>query len=187
MVNMRLSADDWIDAALQGLLADGPAAVAVQPLARSLGATKGSFYWHFSSRADLLRAVLERWLVVATDEPIAMVEATGDDPGAKLRSFAHQLAEHTAANPGQLLLAGEGQDNEVRTALETAATRRVGYFAKLLRAAGHQRGPAQRRATNAYAACLGHAELAHAAPQSLPSSARGRRDLLDDLVDLLLA
>jgi hypothetical protein len=95
--------------------------------------------------------------------------------------------EHVAANPGQLLLPVEGEDDEVRAALETAATRRVGYLAKLLRAAGHQRGPAQRRATNTYAACLGHAQLAHAAPHALPTSARGRRDLLDELLDVLMA
>lgn len=187
MVNTRLSAEDWIAAALRGLLADGPGAIAVQPLARSLGATKGSFYWHFTSRADLLRAVLERWLVVGTDDEIAAVEATGDEPGAKVRVFARRLVEHIGANPGQLLLPVEGEDDEVRGALEIAAARRVGYLAKLLRAAGHQRGTAQRRATNVYAACLGHAQLAQAAPQALPSSARGRRDLLDELLDVLVA
>ena len=48
----RLSADDWAQAALEQIAEQGVAAVAVEPLARRLGVTKGSFYWHFPSRED---------------------------------------------------------------------------------------------------------------------------------------
>src|SRR3546814_18257468 len=45
----RLSAEDWAQAALDLIAEHGVAAVAVEPLARRLGVTKGSFYWHFPS------------------------------------------------------------------------------------------------------------------------------------------
>ena len=45
--NGRLSAEDWAQAALDLIAEQGVAAVAVEPLARRLGVTKGSFYWHF--------------------------------------------------------------------------------------------------------------------------------------------
>ena len=48
-------------AARTALLAGGPDAVRVEPLARALGVTKGSFYWHFGDRADLLEALLVEW------------------------------------------------------------------------------------------------------------------------------
>ena len=57
----RLSADDWANAALDLIAEQGVASVAVEPLARRLGVTKGSFYWHFPSREALLVAALERW------------------------------------------------------------------------------------------------------------------------------
>ena len=57
----RLSAEDWALAALDVIAESGLAAVAVEPLARRLGVTKGSFYWHFPSREALLVAALERW------------------------------------------------------------------------------------------------------------------------------
>ncbi|MEO7478195.1 MAG: helix-turn-helix domain-containing protein, partial [Lysobacteraceae bacterium] len=41
----RLSAADWAQAALDQLGEQGLAAVGVEPLARRLGVTKGSFYW----------------------------------------------------------------------------------------------------------------------------------------------
>lgn len=57
----RLGRDDWLRAARLRLLRGGPDAVRVEPLARDLGVTKGSFYWHFTDRADLLEALLVEW------------------------------------------------------------------------------------------------------------------------------
>jgi AcrR family transcriptional regulator len=49
------SREDWIRAAGRRLAQGGAAAVAVEALARDLGVTKGSFYWHFRDRAALSR------------------------------------------------------------------------------------------------------------------------------------
>ncbi|HXD37565.1 MAG TPA: helix-turn-helix domain-containing protein, partial [Rhodanobacter sp.] len=57
----RLSAEDWELAALQLIAEQGVGALAVEALARRLGVTKGSFYWHFRTREALLQAALERW------------------------------------------------------------------------------------------------------------------------------
>ena len=61
MATRRLEREDWTRAGLAALERDGVEAVAVVPLARELGVTRGSFYWHFASRDELLRRVLERW------------------------------------------------------------------------------------------------------------------------------
>ena len=58
---LRLSADEWIDAASQATMEGGIATAAVEPLAERLGVTKGSLYWHVPSRDALLEALLERW------------------------------------------------------------------------------------------------------------------------------
>jgi AcrR family transcriptional regulator len=57
----RLSPADWERAALEAIAAKGLGAVAVEPLARTLGVTKGSFYAHFSTRDDLIDAALASW------------------------------------------------------------------------------------------------------------------------------
>ncbi len=46
----RLSRQDWIDATLRELASVGVRGVSVERLAKDLGATKGSFYWHFKDR-----------------------------------------------------------------------------------------------------------------------------------------
>jgi AcrR family transcriptional regulator len=56
-----LGRDDWLKAARLALLQGGVEAVRVERLARTLNVTKGSFYWHFKDRTELLEALLREW------------------------------------------------------------------------------------------------------------------------------
>ncbi|MGA2050720.1 MAG: helix-turn-helix domain-containing protein [Terracidiphilus sp.] len=56
-----LSRDDWLKAARLALLTGGVEAVRVEKLARNLRVTKGSFYWHFKDREELLDLLLREW------------------------------------------------------------------------------------------------------------------------------
>ena len=60
-MDTALQRSDWLRAARRALLHHGPDGVRVEPLARELGVTKGSFYWHFRDRKALLDALLEDW------------------------------------------------------------------------------------------------------------------------------
>src|SRR5438093_1037350 len=75
-----LSAGDWARAALEMLAQRGIEAVAVEVLAQRLRVTKGSFYWHFRSRAALLEAALREWETSATR---ARGAGTARWPGAR--------------------------------------------------------------------------------------------------------
>jgi len=57
----RLKRGDWLAAGLAGLEQRGPEALAAEPLARQLGTTKGSFYWHFKDVPTFRQAVAEAW------------------------------------------------------------------------------------------------------------------------------
>jgi AcrR family transcriptional regulator len=93
----RLSAEDWEDAALNLIAEQGVGALAVEALARQLGVTKGSFYWHFRTREALLQAALERWEQYGEREIIGQIEAIAD-PRERLpelfRRVAHELHPH---------------------------------------------------------------------------------------------
>lgn len=56
-----LGREAWVEAAMQALARGGIDSVRIEALARRLGVTKGSFYWHFRNRADLHGAMLEIW------------------------------------------------------------------------------------------------------------------------------
>ena len=74
----RGSADLWVDAAYQMLLDGGIEAVKIQPLARALGLSRTSFYWHFAGRDALLDAVVDRWEAKNTGNLVARCEAPAD-------------------------------------------------------------------------------------------------------------
>ena len=74
----RLNRTDWLDAALTSLVRGGIEGVRVERLARDLGVTKGSFYWHFEDRPDLLRGLLDDLCAVAIGEMRHAVQLLAD-------------------------------------------------------------------------------------------------------------
>src|SRR3954469_8410345 len=81
----RTPRSSWIDEGLRALAAGGPDAVRIEPLAQSLGVTKGGFYWHFDDRRALLEEMLDTWEREGVDVVIERVEAEPGDARAKLR------------------------------------------------------------------------------------------------------
>ncbi len=71
----RLSADIWLRHGLKTLAEQGPSALKAEPLARTLGVSRGSFYWHFSNVEDFCQQVLTAWQQAATREVIVRLES----------------------------------------------------------------------------------------------------------------
>jgi AcrR family transcriptional regulator len=69
-----LGRDDWMKAARLALLRGGVEAVRVELLARELGVTKGSFYWHFRDREELLDALVREWETELLDDIIPRLQ-----------------------------------------------------------------------------------------------------------------
>ncbi|KAB1142401.1 TetR/AcrR family transcriptional regulator [Streptomyces luteolifulvus] len=165
----RLSARDWADAALAAIgEGGGLAAVAVEPLAARLGATKGSFYWHFGSREALIEAALARWVETDTEEIIAAVEVE-PDPEKRLRRLFTQVTRPAGGDPLELSLLASTDHPQVAAALRQVTERRIGYLAGLFTELGFPGDEARRRGLMAYSFYLGHTQLGHAAPSTLPS------------------
>ena len=79
--NSRLGVADWLRAARDELIANGVLAVKVDRLARRLRVTRGSFYWHFKSHADLLERLLESWVATNTAPFKRVLESKHDGQG----------------------------------------------------------------------------------------------------------
>ena len=80
----RTPRSTWIEAGLRALAAGGPDAVRIESLAKTLGVTRGGFYWHFTDRRELLDEMLDTWERATIDEVIERVEGQGGNPEAKL-------------------------------------------------------------------------------------------------------
>jgi AcrR family transcriptional regulator len=185
----RLTADDWTGAALAAIGRGGLAAVAVEPLAAGLGATKGSFYWHFANRDALIEAALQRWESEHTEAVIAMVEAQ-PDPLSKLRTLISAVIESTTipgADSIELAMLATAGHPHVAPVLARVTARRVAYTAELFEGLGLPAEEARHRALLAVTAYLGHAQLAHATPDVVPGSDAERGRYVDRIIDLLTA
>jgi AcrR family transcriptional regulator len=166
----QLTAHDWAAAALSAMGRGGAAAVAVEPLSKVLGATRGSFYWHFSSRGDLVRAALALWERRETEDVIAWVEAV-EGPRERLRTLLLGAPQKTSGPSAdvELALQASVDDADVAEALARVTARRLEYLAAQFAALGHGDEAARERAVMAYSAFLGHAQLGHETPSLAPS------------------
>jgi AcrR family transcriptional regulator len=178
----RLSRQDWVDAALEAIAEGGLAAVAVVPLAERLGATKGSFYWHFPSREALIEAALAAWEQTTTAAVIAEVDAASQDPREQLRLLFKRVTELAARDRIELALLATADHPTVRPILERVTRRRIDFAAELFQRLGFPRADANRRALLAYSTYLGYTQLVHATPQLLPQTQTARRAYLNDVL-----
>jgi AcrR family transcriptional regulator len=156
----HLEREDWIAAGLEALERDGVEAVAVVGLARGLGVTRGSFYWHFGSRDELLAAVLERWEL---EHSAAVLDelATIADPRERLGALLDRAVRKPPTYFARLLDA-EQREPLVAAALARSADARTAAIAAACRELGLAPAEARRRALLAYAAYVGLARGATA-------------------------
>jgi AcrR family transcriptional regulator len=155
-----LSKQDWVEAAIKALGISGFDGVAVEPLARRLGVSKGSFYWHFRELRELVAAVLETWKTRAFDNVIHELESISD-PRRRLAALiraawadpAHLRAE------GALMSAAAAGNELVIPAVREVIALRLEYLRGLYLAMGVSPGQADRWALIAYTAYAGLVQL----------------------------
>lgn len=163
--NGRLSADDWAQAALDLIAEQGVAAVAVEPLARRLGVTKGSFYWHFPSRDALLQAALERWETVEQEAIFGALEAVSE-PHERLRGLIQMVAAEIQSHVIYSALLQALDHPIVQPVIGRVSERRLEYLTVSFRQVGFDRDRARHRARLAYSAYVGFLQLSLQLPQS---------------------
>jgi AcrR family transcriptional regulator len=153
-----LTPQDWVDAALELLVDHGIDAVRVDVLAKRIGVTRGSFYWHFRDRDDLLSAVLRHWQQVTTERLIERWEAAA----AAGQTSAQQVRElmtlprrgRTAARAARIELAMRAwarRDAAARKALDEIDGRRIDWGTGRFRALGFDDEEARARSFLLYA------------------------------------
>jgi AcrR family transcriptional regulator len=151
----QLSAKDWLDQGLKTLAQSGFTALKAEPLAKAMGVSRGSFYWHFADIGAFHAAILKHWRDIAAEQIIANVEAASkhEDPLALLlrRVFGEKLTLESAVRTWATL------DPAARAAVQAIDQRRLGYVEGLLKQSGLPTERAHARAQILYWAFLGFA------------------------------
>ncbi len=162
-----LTAADWAEAALQFIADAGLAALTLDALAARLGVTKGSFYWHFKGRADLVAAALGRWEQRATAEAIKGLDAV-TEPLRRLELMLDAASQPPRSRSLYAALAEAAHDPVVRQVLNRVALARIAYLKACYGELGLAQPLADAKAVFAYAAYRGLLQVAHEAPAALP-------------------
>jgi AcrR family transcriptional regulator len=149
-----LSAEDWIRAATEVLVEEGVGAVAVEPLAVRLGATKGSFYHHFENRHALIVAALEEWESAQTEAVIERLQLIGY-PGERLRAVMTAAITDRAGGLRDAALLVSGTHPLVRPVVARVTERRLRYMTETYMELGLPKARARRRARLLYLSYLG--------------------------------
>lgn len=150
----RLNSEDWTRAAIKRLASNGIDGVRVELLAKDLGVTKGSFYWHFKDRDALYESMLESWRRRAT---LALIERLDSSESGAEQRFRRLLRvpitsqnAPEAANVELAIRLWAKRDPRAHRALEEVDTLRLQYISGLLAACGLSEQSAKSRAVLAY-------------------------------------
>ena len=150
------TAGDWEEAALDIIAGRGIDALSIPELARKLGVTKGSFYWHFSSLQDLVTRAVKRWEAndLATLEQVRQVK----DPVERLRTlFAEAMAAERAH--GLYVALSLSGSRRVASSLKRVSERRVRLLVESYRELGMNGDDAHRQALLTYSIYIGGVHL----------------------------
>ncbi len=130
-----LDRDAWLRKALDVLFALGIGQVKVEVLARKLKLTKGSFYWHFKNRDDLLRSMVDWWRAQQLSFIARLVDERVADPASQIRAVI-DFTQHTEDSRHDIAMREFARFNKwAAQAVATVDQQRVDYLAQLFRAA----------------------------------------------------
>lgn len=178
-----LTPEAWIDAATQVLVDQGIDHVRVDVLAGQLGVTRGSFYWHFRDREDLLRRVLAAWRERATEQLTRRLEHAHTDPREQLHDvISLPFRGRAAAQAARIELAIRAwarRDETARAAVDEADAARIAYHVHLFASLGFALPEARSRAFVLYGYEVAESLLHR---QGTEEQRRARAQLVEQLV-----
>ena len=134
----RLSRNDWLQHAMETLRSEGVGGLQVEPLAKSLGVTAGSFYWHFKDRQNLLDAVLDHWterMVTALNEHAPKFPG---DPKTRLLSLIEEIELQDRGRYELAVRVWAFTDKRAQRAVKTVDRKRLDYVGGMFREMGFQ-------------------------------------------------
>lgn len=142
----KLGREEWLAAGLQLLWLRGAESIRAMRVAKALGVTTGSFYWHFKDLEDFKHALLKEWETEHIDKVITHFSRMESTPRKKLEAISMQVIEQRLGLYDGAIIAWASSDTEARKIAERVQSRRQEYIAQLFREVGFEKDDAYIRA-----------------------------------------
>lgn len=158
---LKVSAEGWINEARRALIEDGLAGVKIDRLAKSLGVTRGGFYYHFKNQQDLLDHLISDWETRNLFLPELDLPKTPEEAVAYLDGMVANLIVEERYSPDfeQAMREWARIDPQVNKVVERTDTRRIETLAKTFAALGCDEEEASIRARVLYFHQMGYYAL----------------------------
>ena len=140
----NLTREDWIAAAWEMLGESGVEGVRVEPLAKKLGVTKGSFYWHFKGRQDLLDSLLDRWFAIWDERTLSDVQAAAS-PADKIWGLFRSVIGRASRGQTVSLRIWSHRNPEIARRIDERDTERLAFLMEHLQSIGYSAAEARVR------------------------------------------
>jgi AcrR family transcriptional regulator len=127
----RLDRYDWLMQGIETLRRSGIDAACIEPMARSLGVTKGSFYWHFKDRGDFLDRLLEYWETEMTDKIADHVAHALGEPKKQLLALLEHIVNEEINRYDAAVRAWALYDARAARVVRRVDERRLSYLCQL--------------------------------------------------------
>ena len=142
----QLASEDWLKLALDTLDNEGISKVNVEYLARKLGVTKGSFYWHFKNRETLLIGMLNYWTETLTTEVIERSRQNSKDAKETLFKLMTIITEEKVGRYEAAIRAWAMHDGMAKGVLHKVDVQRLKYITSVFTDIGFTRADSNIRA-----------------------------------------
>jgi len=166
----------WTQAGLEALRKGGVAGVRVERLAEDIGLTKGSFYWHFRGRGELLEALLEFWAREMTEAEFERISEVKGGLVPRLLTLAEDVLDKGMGRYDPAVRAWARADRKVAAAVALVDRRRVRALAGFFEEGGFAPAEARTRARLFYTFLLGEPQVR--APAREPAELKRMVDIL---------
>jgi AcrR family transcriptional regulator len=153
-IGSKLGRQDWLAIGIQTLVERGIEAVRIDPLAKLLNVTRGSFYWHFKNRDELLAEILQEWEARNTQSVIKQIEGLDSTPSDKLLSL-FEIAAEDDDRLEKAVRVWSVNDAKAAVAIERVDRQRLDYLQNLFLQLGFSEIDAKVRAQIVYSVRLG--------------------------------
>jgi AcrR family transcriptional regulator len=167
----RLSREDWIRGALELMSVTGVESVKIVPLARQLGVTSGSFYWHFKNRPELYDALLDYWEREMTDAAIEAAKRIEGPPIERIWHLMEQVMSTGMARYDLAIWHWAQSDTNANRAFKRALKKRFSFAAWMYSEAGFPKEQAEIRGRMMVIYMMGESTL-------IPDSMAKRKEFL---------
>ena len=142
----QLTVEDWLKLALDTLDNEGAHKVNVEYMARKLGVTKGSFYWHFKNRETLLKEMLNYWTETLTTNVIQRSRQNSKDAKETLFKLMTIITEEKVGRYEAAIRAWAMHDEMAKVALHKVDEQRLKYITSVFTDIGFKKADAEIRA-----------------------------------------